>query len=151
MRHVLRTEDDLRNLVYLNDVGHLREVADEAFGGLALRFRTHQTDEIRFNRSAFKDGIHTLRLLGTTDDQKAFLHRPFRLEVLVAQQNSNETCEAHFQSEPYHAEENQSTRKTKTLGQQGIQHQNHGTTKGHTQHGLANVVRLIVTTSKISG
>ena len=64
MRHILGTEDDLGNLVYLNDVGYLREVADEALWGLALRLRTHQTDEIRLDGGAFQDGVDALCLFG---------------------------------------------------------------------------------------
>ena len=94
---ILRTEYDLRNLINLNDVRHLREVADEAFRGLALRLRTHQPDEIRLDGGAFQDGIDALRFLGATDDQEAFLFRPLRLEVLIAHQDAYGSRDAHLQ------------------------------------------------------
>ena len=117
MRHILRTEDDLRNLVNLNDIGHLREVTDEAFRSLAHRFGAHQTDEVGLDGGAFENGVHPLCFLGTSNDQKAFFHRPLRLEVLVAQQNADEAREAHFQGEPNHAEKNQGARKTQCFRQ----------------------------------
>ena len=131
MRHILRTEDNLCNLVNLNDVGHLREVADEAFRSLTLCFRTHQTDEIRFNRCALQNGVDTLRLLWTADDKEALLLRPLRLEVLVTQQDAYESREAHLQGQPQHSEEYQCSGETQTQRQQGIQHQNDRTTEGH--------------------
>ena len=100
MRNVLGAEDDFRDLVNLNDIGHLREVADEAFRGLPLWLRTHQTDEIGFDGGTLQNGVDPLRFLWTANDEEAFLLRLLRLEVLVAQQNADKTCEAHLQGKP---------------------------------------------------